>query len=126
MEIEAKANIDTLIMVGDRVLIKPKKTSLRTKTGLYLPPGVKEKEAIHSGYVIKVGSGYPIPSIADFEEPWKSTNENVKYIALQPREGDLAVFLQKSAWEIQFQAEKYLIVPHAAILMLLRDNDLYE
>ena len=35
-----------LIIVGDRVLIKPKAETERTKTGLFLPPGVEEKEEI--------------------------------------------------------------------------------
>ena len=39
-------------------------------------------------------------------------------------EGDLAVFLKDRAHEIEFENEKYLIVPHAAILLLIRDRDL--
>ena len=32
------------IIVGDRVLIKPKTPQGKTKSGLYLPPGIQEKE----------------------------------------------------------------------------------
>ena len=63
LQIEEK-NLNKFIVVGDRVLIKPKNQKDRTKSGLYLPPGVQEKEKIHSGYVLKVGPGYPIPAIA--------------------------------------------------------------
>ena len=56
-------NIDRFIVVGDRVLIRPKSQQDRTKSGLYLPPGVQEKEKIHSGYVLKVGPGYPLSLI---------------------------------------------------------------
>ena len=35
-----------LVVVGDRVLIKPRKEDNKTASGLYLPPGVQEKEKI--------------------------------------------------------------------------------
>ena len=118
--------LEKFIMVGDRVLIKPKTPQSKTKSGLYLPPGVQEKEKIHSGYVLKVGPGYPIPAINEADEPWKDKSNEVKYVPLQPSEGDLAVYLQNSAWEIEFKNEKYIIVPHNAILMLIRDDGLFE
>ena len=56
-------DINKFILIGDRILIKPKSQHDKTKSGLYLPPGVTEKEKIHSGYIIKAGPGYPIPAI---------------------------------------------------------------
>ena len=44
-------DLSKFIMVGDRILLKPKANQSRTKSGLYLPPNVQEKEKIHSGYV---------------------------------------------------------------------------
>ena len=41
---------------------------------------------------------------------------------MQAMEGDLAIFVKKQAYEIEFENEKYLIVPHAAILLLIRDE----
>jgi chaperonin GroES len=120
------SDIKRFIVVGDRVLIQPKIAQTQTKSGLYLPPTVQENEKIHSGYVVKVGPGYPIPAIQDEDEPWKEKREDVKYVPLQPREGDLAVYLQKSAWEIEFNKQKYVIVPHSAILLLIRDEGLFE
>ena len=125
LQIDEK-DINKFIVVGDRVLIKPKNQQDRTKSGLYLPPGVQAKEQIHSGYVLKVGPGYPIPAIQDTDEPWKDHGEDVKYVPLQPREGDLAVYLQKSGYEIEFNNERYVIIPHSAILMLIRDDDLFK
>lgn len=119
-------NLEKFIMVGDRVLIKPKSPLDKTKSGLYLPPGVQEKEKIHAGYVLKVGPGYPIPAINDAEEPWKDKSDDVKYVPLQPHIGDLAIYMQKSGFEIEFRKEKYIIVPHSAILMLIRDEGLLE
>jgi chaperonin GroES len=114
------------IMVGDRVLIKPKSPLDKTRSGLFLPPGVQENEKIYAGYVLKVGPGYPIPAINEVDEPWKDQRDEVKYVPLQPKEGDLAIYMQKSGFEIEFKKEKYIIVPHAAILMLIRDNGLFE
>ena len=121
-----KEDIDRIIMVGDRVLIKSKSPQEQTSSGLYLPPGIQEKEKIQQGYVVKVGPGYPIPAINEADEPWKNKSEEVKYVPLQPREGDLAVFLQGSAFEIEFNKEKFLIVSHSAILMLIRDKELLK
>ena len=50
------------LMIGDKVLIKPKNPQSQTKTGLYLPPSVQEKDKIQAGYVVKVGPGYPLPA----------------------------------------------------------------
>lgn len=119
-------DISRLILIGDRILIKPKSPTDRTKGGLILPPGVQEKESIQSGYVVKVGPGYPIPAVADSDEPWKSKTDEVKYVPLQPKEGDLAVYLQNSSWEIEFNDEKYYIVPQSSVLLLVRDESLFE
>lgn len=121
-----KNELDKLIVVGDRVLIKPKTLSNKTKSGLYLPPGYKEKEAIQTGYIIKVGPGYPIPAAGEEDEPWKQADNKVKYIPLQAREGDLAIFLQKGATEIVYNGEKYFIVPQHSILLLERDETLFD
>ena len=53
-------DIDKFLMVGDKVLIKPKNPQSQTKSGLYLPPTVQQ-EKIQSGYIIKVGPGFPLP-----------------------------------------------------------------
>lgn len=121
-----ESDIEKFIVVGDRVLIKPKSPQEKTKSGLYLPPGVEENEKIHSGYVLKVGPGYPIPAIQEADEPWKDRTDEVKYVPLQPKSGDLAVYLQKSGYEIEFKKERYVIVPHSAILLLIRDSSLFD
>jgi len=119
-------NLDKLIVVGDRVLIKPKNPEERTKAGLLLPPGVQEKQKVHSGYVVKVGPGYPIPGIGDYEEPWQKKKDDARYFPLQAQVGDLAVYLQENSVEIEFSSEKYVIVPFISILLLLRDESLFE
>jgi chaperonin GroES len=124
MKITHDNKLKKLIVVGDRVLIQPVKQTEKTDSGLYLPPGVQEKEKIQSGYVIKVGPGYPLPLPADEDEMWKGKEEQVKYLPLQAQEGDLAIFLQRGAVEVIYEKEKYFIVPQASILMLEREEDL--
>ncbi|AEW03170.1 chaperonin [Niastella koreensis] len=112
-----------LIVIGDRVLIRPAKPNERTETGLYLPPGVGEREKVQQGYVIKTGPGYAIPMPVE-EESWKSSEEQVKYVPLQVKEGDLAIFLLSGATEVLYENDKYYIVPQSAILMLEREEDM--
>jgi chaperonin GroES len=41
---------------------------------------------------------------------------------MQARVGDHAIFFRKAAVEITFDEKKYLVVPQAAILVLIRDD----
>jgi chaperonin GroES len=116
--------LEKLIVVGDRVLVKPKSLSEKTQSGLFLPPGVQEREKIQSGYILKVGPGYPIPLPIEAEESWKK-EEKIRYVPLQAKEGDLAIYLQNGAIEITYDEEKYFIVPQNSILLLVRDEDLF-
>jgi len=123
MRITPDNKLQKLIIIGDRVLIRPTKPNERTDSGLYLPPGVQEKEKVQQGYIIKTGPGYVVP-VPTEDEPWKNAEDQVKYIPLQAREGDLAIFLLSGATEVMYQDEKYFIVPQSAILMLEREEDL--
>ena len=124
MELTPGNKLKKLIVVGDRVLVKPRKVDSKTASGLYLPPGVQEKEKIQSGYVIKTGPGYPLPMPADEDDLWKGKEDTIKYIPLQAQEGDLAVFIQKGAIEVIYEGDIYFIVPQASILMLEREEDI--
>jgi chaperonin GroES len=118
--------LKNLIVVGDKVLIKPCTSNMKTKSGLFLPPGYSEKEEIKHGYVVKVGPGIPIPYLPDDEnEPWKpKKEEKIKYIPLQTLVGDMAIFLLKGSIEITYNDQKYFIVPQYSILLLERDNSI--
>jgi chaperonin GroES len=124
MKITADSKLKKLIVVGDRVLIRPTKQTDQTASGLYLPPSVQEKEKIQTGYIIKVGPGYPLPLPIDEDDMWKGKDDQVKYLPLQAQEGDLAIYLQKGAIEVLYEEERYYIVPQASILMLEREEDL--
>jgi co-chaperonin GroES (HSP10) len=124
MQMTADNKLKKIIVVGDRVLIRLKKPNEKTSSGLYLPPGVHEKEKVQQGYIIKAGPGYPIPMPVDDHEPWMDSEEKVKYVPLQAKEGDLAIFLLSGAHEVMYEGEKYYIVSQGAILMLEREQDL--
>lgn len=123
MHLTPDNRLKKLIIIGDRVLIRPTRPNERTESGLYLPPGVQEKEKVQQGYIIKIGPGYAIPMPPE-DELWKNQEEQVKYLPLQAKEGDLAIFLLSGATEIMYQGEKYFIVPQSAILMLEREEEL--
>lgn len=118
-------NTDKVIIVADRVLIRPTKSSDKSHGGLYLPPNVIEKEKVQSGYILKAGPGYPVASSGEDNEPWKE-NKATKYISLQAHSGDLAIYLKKDAVEIELDNEKLVIVSHSSILLLLREDDQHE
>lgn len=123
MHITQDNRLKKLIVIGDRLLIKPATPDERTASGLYLPPGVQEKEKVQQGYVIKTGPGYAIPMPVEGES-WKGEEEQVKYVPLQAKEGDLAIFLMSGVTEVMYENEKYFIVPQGAVLMLEREEDL--
>ena len=115
-------NTQKFIVIGDRVLIRPEENLEKTSSGLYLPPSVIEKERVQSGYIIKSGPGYPVAAPGDEDESWKESKGSAKYIPLQVKEGDLAIFLKKEAIEIEVEKEKLLIVPQSAILLVFRED----
>ena len=123
MLITSEYKLKRLIVIGDKILIKPTQPIDKTSSGLYLPPGVQEKEKVRTGYVVRTGPGYALPLPIE-DEDWKPEDEKVKYLPLQAKEGDLAIFLLEAATEVMYDNEKYFIVPQSAILMLEREEDL--
>ena len=115
---------DTLrkfILIGDRVLIRPKTSEGKTRSGLILPPGVEEKEEVQSWLILKTGPGIAVGPIDDDNEDWKTNEQDAKYIPLKVKEGDTAFYLQSKALEVEFYRKKYVIVPQMAILMAIRN-----
>jgi chaperonin GroES len=112
-----------MLVVGDRILLQLDDGEDKTKSGLYLPASVREKEKVATGRVVRVGPGYPIPNpnYTD-DEPWSTPREPMRYIPLQAKEGDYAMFLREQGVEVEFEGMKYLIVPQSAVLLLVRDE----
>jgi co-chaperonin GroES (HSP10) len=63
---------------------------------------------------------------AEEDEPWREREDKVKYIPLQVKEGDMAIFLQNSAIEVLYEGDKYYIVAQAGILMIERQEGLFD
>ena len=114
-----------LIVVGDRVLVKVEEGEERTNVGLYLPPTAVDNQAVQGGRIIATGPGLPMPDLGDpGDEPWRLTGaREMRFLPMQARPGDYALFFRKAAVEITFEHERYLVVPQTAILALVRDPD---
>lgn len=112
-----------LILVGDRVLIAPEEGEERTRVGLYLPATAIDAQQVQSGLVIAVGPGDPAPDLSTLDdEPWKVGEKQLRWRPMQARVGDHAIFFRKASVEITFEEKKYLVVPQAAILALVRED----
>jgi chaperonin GroES len=113
-----------LVVVGDRVLVAPEEGEERTTVGLYLPPTAIDHQAVQSGRIIATGPGTPLSEPASLDdEPWRLTSQETRYVPMQARIGDYALFFRKAAVEITFEGKQYLVVPQAAILVLVRKDD---
>lgn len=119
----AKSRKD-LIVVGDRVLVAPEEGEERTNVGLYLPPTAVDRQAVQSGRIVATGPGTPLADPTELDdEPWKISGHAKKYVPMQARVGDYALFFRKAAVEISYEEKKYLVIPQAAILVLLRSKN---
>lgn len=115
-------NRKQLIVVGDRVLISPEEGEERSHVGLYLPATAVDAQAVQGGKVIATGPGTPISAPTELnEEPWKISGGEARFLPVQAQVGDYAIFFRRAAVEITFENEKYLVVPQAAILTLVRE-----
>jgi len=112
-----------LIVVGDRVLVKVEEGEERTNVGLYLPPTAIDNQAVQGGKIVATGPGLPMPSPDSLgEEPWRTSVRETRFVPMQAKAGDYALFFRKAAVEITFEGERYHVVPQAAILALVRDE----
>jgi len=112
-----------LLVVGDRVLITPEDGDDRTRVGLYLPATAIDAQQVQTGLIVATGPGDPVADISSLaDEPWKADRREGRSRAMQARVGDHATFFRKAAVEITFEEKRYLVVPQAAILVLVRDD----
>jgi co-chaperonin GroES (HSP10) len=112
-----------LIVVGDRVLVRPAEGEERSKVGLYLPPTALDSQAVQGGAIVATGPGLPMPDPSESsDEPWRTGPRETRFVPMQARPGDYALFFRKAAVEITFENETYLVVPQSAILALVRDE----
>lgn len=117
-----RISLSNVILVSDRVLIRQEDLATETDSGLYLPASVREKEKVHGGWIERVGPGHVVPNPNFDDEPWSTSGKPVRYLPLQAEVGDYAFFLRKEAVELKLNEETFLIVPHQAILALIRPD----
>ncbi len=110
----------SLHLVGDRVLILPDEGEDRSQVGLYLPATAVDSQPVQGGRIVATGEGDPLPEPAHDDEPWRVSERPVRRRPMQAEVGDHAIFFRKAAVEIRFEDTRYLVVPQAAILVLIR------
>ena len=75
-----KSSNKQILVVGDRILIRPDTGESKSQAGLYLPPSVIEKQEVRGGIVVEVGPGIPMGSPeTSFDEPWKEKKTDIKF-----------------------------------------------
>lgn len=87
----------------DRLIVKAQEAEERTKSGLYLPEGAKEKPMI--GKIIAAGPG--------------KINDKGDRVALSVKVGDTVVYGKYSGTEIDIEDEQYLIIRENELLGVL-------
>ena len=113
--------LKNIVVIVDRILIKPLESANKTSSGLYLPPSVKEHDSVHTGLVVKVGPGYPIPGSQDPDAVFRGDNgDAVNYVPLQVKEGDEALYLHANGTELEVNGERYVIISQNAVLLVVR------
>ena len=89
--------------LSDRVLIKMKESEEKTKSGIILASGAKEKPQIAE--VIEVGPG-------------RTTLEGKKE-EMHVKKGDKIIISQYAGTEVKYEGEEYLIVKQEDILAIV-------
>jgi chaperonin GroES len=89
--------------IEDRVLIKPNEAEEKTKSGIYLPEGAKEKPMI--GKVIATGPG-------------KLNDKGVR-TELSVKKGDQVIYGKYAGTEVDIDGVKHMIVRENELLGVL-------
>lgn len=91
--------METLQMIGDRVLVKPDMIEEKTTSGIYIPDTAKERPS--RGEVISVGPG-------------------VKDVEMVVNVGDKVLFTKYGNSEITLNGQKHLIMKQNDILAIVK------
>ena len=84
---------------------------------------VATRDEVRRGVIVKTGPGTPLADPSSMgDEPWTHRSGEPRYLPMEAREGDHALFLRKASLEIQYQGETYVIVPQSALLLLVRET----
>jgi len=89
--------------LGDRILVKPKKSEEKTASGIVLPDTAKEKP--QEGEVIAVGPG--------------AKNDEGKRIVMDVKVGDKVLYSKYSGTEVKINGKEHLIIRESDILAII-------
>ena len=76
-----------LIVMGDRLLVRPEDGEERTNAGLYLPATAVSARQAQGGWVVSVSPGTPVASPADLDDAF-GESETALYVPMQAQEGN--------------------------------------
>ena len=89
--------------LGDRLLVKPKPSEEKTKSGIVLPDSAKEKP--QEGDVVSVGAG--------------AKDEKGKKIPMEVKVGDVVLYSKYSGTEVKIDGEEHLIMKESDVLAVV-------
>lgn len=89
--------------LGDRLLVKPKESEEKTKSGIVLPDSAKEKP--QEGSVIATGDG--------------ARDEDGKKIPMEVKKGDVVLYSKYAGTEVKIDGIEHLIIKESDVLAIV-------
>jgi chaperonin GroES len=89
--------------LGDRMLVKPKESEEKTKSGIVLPDSAKEKP--QEGEVIAVGSG--------------ARDDKGNKVPMEVKTGDVVLYSKYAGTEVKINGVEHLIIRESDVLAIV-------
>jgi chaperonin GroES len=89
--------------LGDRLLVRPKESEEKTKSGIVLPDSAKEKP--QEGSVIATGDG--------------ARDENGKKIPMEVKKGNVVLYSKYAGTEVKIDGIEHLIIKENDVLAIV-------
>ena len=89
--------------LGDRLLVRPKESEEKTKSGIVLPDSAKEKP--QEGSVIATGDG--------------ARDEDGKKIPMEVKKGDVVLYSKYAGTEVKIDGIEHLIIKENDVLAIV-------
>jgi len=89
--------------LGDRLLVRPKESEEKTKSGIVLPDSAKEKP--QEGSVIATGDG--------------ARDEDGKKIPMEVKKGDVVLYSKYAGTEVKIDGKEHLIIKESDVLAIV-------
>ena len=89
--------------LGDRLIVKPRKSEEKTKSGIVLPDSAKEKP--QEGKVISVGKG--------------AKDDKGNIVPMEVKKGDAVLYSKYSGTEVKIDGDEHLIIKESDVLAIV-------